>query len=134
MRIVAKNIICHSLVLLLVIQIVNLSINSFEFYAHPSTIMVGNDEDYIDSMAEYLLENVLGMSKHTFHDRATGNNMAKLQQNVAHIDLATMRFPILLSYPESNQLKKTNMIAENQSEVSLYNREVLSQPPRPVLA
>ncbi|MTK51838.1 hypothetical protein [Paludibacter sp.] len=130
MKLSFKNIIGHGLILLLAIQTFNRSINSIEFYNTPSKIVVDIDDlDYIDSMIEFVFENIMGCSKHTFHDRAISGNIAKLQ-HIAHLDLKTVQYLKLLFDLKKQQLSHFRIIPANESTICLCYKEVLPQPPQ----
>ena len=134
MKLSFKNIIGHGLVLLLAIQTLNLSINSIEFYNTPSKIVTDVDDlDYIDSIIEFVCENVMGCSKYTFHDRAISGNIVKLQ-HIAHLDLKTAQYPRLLSDIKEQHLSPYRIIPSDENSIYLCYKEVLPQPPQPALA
>jgi hypothetical protein len=132
-----KQFIFQFFVLLLVVQTFNMSINSWMFYTpvDESTFKAENrgsivdDEDYIDSMVEFLVENVMGFSKKTFHDKANCNNTQK-QQNTVHFDLKwSPNTALVLSFNKTTR-KVVNIIPQNEAFINLYFKEVPVKPPQ----
>lgn len=87
MKIRFKNIAFQALIGLLAIQTLNLSVNSIDFYDTPVGVTTPANQDYVDSILEYLVENVLGYSKDTIKDKANPECSSKQQQTPVHIDL-----------------------------------------------
>jgi len=81
-----SNIFFRFFIFLLVVQTLNLSVNSLDFYTPVNISNSIEDQDYVDSMVEFLVENVLGFSKHTIDDKANTDNFSKQQINI-HFDL-----------------------------------------------
>ena len=116
--------------MLLVVQTLNLSVNSLDFYSPVSTSNTTDDQDYIDSMVEFLVENVLGFSKGTFHDKADMDNFSKQQQNNIHFDLKWL--PNSLLYIDNHETEKdiVNIVPKNDRILNLYFKEVPAKPPQ----
>lgn len=129
-----KNIASLGLLLLLSVQTINLSVNSIEFY-NKSYELSRNvaDLDYADSMIEFIIEDVMGFSKHAFDDHTYNNDIAKIQQNVLHLDLRTIQYPKLLSDLKEKKLRHFKFMPSNENAISLCYREVLPKPPQSVL-
>lgn len=129
MRCRIKNISYHCLLLLLAVQMVNLSIDSVNFYCSLHDTTPIKDLDYDDSMIEFFVENVLGCPTNTFHDQANSNNPSKQQQNILHLDL---KCDHLIAFSDFNQVQKKiiNFFPKNEKAVILYNKEVLPKPPQ----
>jgi hypothetical protein len=131
MRSVFKNIIYRSLILLFAVQTLNLSISSIDFQNTSSKVTADVDDlDYVDSMVEFLVENVIGFSKHTFDDRAYNNDIARLQQNIVHWDWKWSRYSIIISNLKETQRPNITIIPSNEKALSLYYQEVRPKPPR----
>jgi len=131
MKSVFTHITCRSLVLLFAMQTLNLSINSFEFYTiSRQTTVYADGLDYIDSMVEFLMKNVMSFSKHTFDNRAYNNDIAKLQQNNVHWDLKWVRYSITISGLKETQQTNTMIIPINEKALTLYYQEVRPKPPQ----
>jgi len=129
MRCRIKNICRDCLVLLMAVQIVNLSIDSVGFYCSLVDTTSVHHWDYDDSMIEYFVENILGCPSTTFHDQANNNNTSKQQQNILHLDLKCNH---LIAFSDFFQIQKkvANFIPDNEKAVILYNQEVLPKPPQ----
>jgi hypothetical protein len=135
MKHVITNIICRCIVLLLAVQTINLSINSLEFYNTPSKAVTDVDDlDYIDSMIEFLVENVMGFSKHTFDDKAYSNDIAKLQQNIVHWDLKWYHYSMPMADLKETQCTNVNIIPTNDKALTFYYQEVRPKPPQFIFA
>jgi hypothetical protein len=108
---------------------VNLSIDSVDFYSPSQITTPVKDLDYDDSMIEYLVENVMGCPTTTFHDQANSNNPSKQQQNILHLDL---KCDHLMAFSDFNQIQKkiVTFFPKNEKAVILYNKEVLPKPPQ----
>ena len=83
MNAVIKNIALKYFILLLVVQTLNLSVNSLDFYSQINASNTTDDQDYVDSMVEFVVENVLGFSKHTFHDKANADNFPNSYKTIS---------------------------------------------------
>ncbi len=125
-----KHIISQSFILLLTFQVINLSFNSASFYYSLQAKTAVDDPDYIDSMIEFLVENVLGFPKDTFHDRSNGNNIAKIQQNSMHVDLEWRHNTIVLSDLHKIYKRQINFISGNEKAIIQYYKEVTPKPPQ----
>src|ERR1035437_2850665 len=130
MKTLIKNIACQSLIFLLIVQTLNLSVNSLDFYTPLKTTNSIEDQDYVDSMIEFLVENVLGFSKDTFHDKANPDNFSKLQQNIAHLDLQWFPNSLIISALETTQRVIDYMIPKNENFCILFIKEVRPNPPQ----
>ena len=129
MRCRIKNICRNCLVLLMAVQIVNLSIDSVGFYCSLVDTTSVHHWDYDDSMIEYFVENILGCPSTTFRDQANSNNTSKQQQNILHLDLKCNH---LIAFSDFFQIQKNvaNFIPDNEKAVILYSQEVLPKPPQ----
>ena len=130
MKSIIKNIATQGLLMLLVIQTINLSINSIDFYSALNTKAAYVDQDYVDSMVEYLVENVLGYSKNTIHDKANPYNSSKQQQDAFHIDLKWLPNDILIPELQEYVNLAVNIIPRNELLINLYFKEVPVKPPQ----
>jgi hypothetical protein len=130
MKTLIKNIACQSLIFLLIVQTLNLSVNSLDFYTPLKTTNSIEDQDYVDSMIEFLVENVLGFSKDTFHDKANPDNFSKLQQNIAHLDLKWFPNSLIISALETTQRVIDYIIPKNENFCILFIKEVRPNPPQ----
>jgi len=130
MNLKLKNIAGRILIFFLVVQTLNLSVNSLDFYTAIKTTNSVQDEDFVDSMIEFLVENVMGFSKDTFHDKANVDNNSKDQQNIAHFDLKWLPKILLITELSEtvNEIKK--QIPMNDRLVNLYFSEVPVKPPQ----
>lgn len=125
------NTIRQCLLLLLVFQTLNLSINSIEFCSSPLNDISENDKiDYIDSTIEFLVENVLGFPKHTFDDRLYNADIARMEQGITHFDLKNFKIVNLLSDLTELNLQSTNIIHSNENIITLCLLEAPFKPPR----
>lgn len=130
MKSLIKNIACQSLIFLLIVQTLNLSVNSLDFYTTHKATNITEDQDYVDSMIEFLVENVLGFSKDTFHDKANPDNFSKLQQNIAHVDLKWFPNSLIISDLEATQWVVDYIIPKKESFCILFIKEVRPNPPQ----
>ncbi|MDR3654011.1 MAG: hypothetical protein P4L34_13710 [Paludibacter sp.] len=131
MKIIIKNIASRFLILFLVVQTFNLSINSLDFYTPiRTTNSVQGQQDYVDSMIEFLVENVMGFSKNTFRDKANVDNFSKQQQNIAHFDLQWFPKSVIITDLEAIQKRLTYIIPKKETLVNLYCKEVRPNPPQ----
>lgn len=130
MKQIVKHIAFQSLIFFLTVQTLNLSINSLDFYAPINVSNSIEDQDYVDSMIEFLVENLLGFSKNTFHDKANIDNFSKQQQNIAHFDLKWFPNSMLFSDIETTQNEIVYMISKNEKVINLYFKEVPAKPPQ----
>ena len=126
-----RNIVYHFLILFLVVQTLNLSIYSIDFYSQENvTSNSADNQDYIDSMIEFLVENVLGYSKDTFHDKANADNSSRQIQNNIHFDLKWL--PNSLLFTDNHELANEiiNIVPQNDRITNLYFKEVPIKPPQ----
>ena len=130
MRSFIKNIVFQSMIILLVVQTFNLSINSMDFYTPLNASVIYDDPDYVDSMVEFLVENVMGFSKDTFHDKANSNNASKQQQNPVHFDLKWVPSSLVATNLEESQKEIVNIIPKNVEFIFLNCKEVRPNPPQ----
>ena len=129
-----KHIISQSFILLLTFQVINLSFNSASFYYSLQAKTAVDDPDYIDSMIEFLVENVLGFPKDTFHDRSNGNNIAKIQQNIIHVDLDWINHTIVISNLKDAYKRLLKVIPKNEAATIQYCKEIIPNPPQHLFA
>ena len=134
MKIILKNIIFQSIILLLTVQTLNLSVNSVDFYKSFSTLATDDNEDYVDSMLEFLVENVFGYSKDTIHDKANIDFASKQQQTPVHIDLKWYPTDFSISYETEITNLTINFVPLNEQFRNLYFKEVPVKPPQTFLA
>ena len=129
-----KKITGHFLILLLVVQTLNLSINSHDFYTPAEISNSTDNQDYVDSMIEFLIENMLGFSKDTFHDKANADNLSRQQQNLVHFDLKWL--PNSLSFFDNQEIANViiNIVPQDDRLISLYFKEVPAKPPQAQLS
>jgi len=130
MKSIIKNIACQFLLVFLVFQTLNLSINSIDFYAPVKTSTSAEDQDYVDSVIEFLVENVLGFSKDTFHDKAYADNNSKQQQTVVHFDLKWIPDSLVAYDLEGTQKDVAHFLMRNDEVINLYYKEVPAKPPQ----
>ena len=126
-----RNIVYHFLIFFLVVQTLNLSVNSIDFYSQENvTSNSADNQDYIDSMIEFLVENVLGYSKDTFHDKANADNSSRQIQNNIHFDLKWL--PNSLLFTDNHELANEiiNIVPQNDRITNLYFKEVPIKPPQ----
>lgn len=125
-----KKIFYHFLIIFLVVQTLNLSINSLDFYTMDEISNSSGNQDYVDSMIEFVVENMLGYSKHTFNDKANADNFSKQQQNLNHFDLKCLPNPISLIDNHELTNSVENLVPQNDRLINLYFREVPAKPPQ----
>lgn len=130
MKCLIKNIASKCLILFLVVQTLNLSINSLDFYTPLKVANLIEDQDYVDSMIEFVVENVLGFSKDTFHDKANIDNFSKQQQNIAHFDLKWLPNSLIISNLQVAIEKISYIIPKDEKIIILYYKEVRPNPPQ----
>ncbi len=130
MKSIIKNIACQFLLIFLVVQTLNLSVNSIDFYTPSKTANSVDDQDYVDSMIEFLVENTLGFSKDTFHDKAYADNNCKQQQNVTHFDLKWFPDSLVTYDLETIQNDIVHFVHKSDKVVNLYYKEVPAKPPQ----
>ena len=130
MKNMLKKIAGHFLILLLVVQTLNLSINSLDFYTATEISNSADNQDYVDSMIEFVVENMLGFSKDTFHDKANADNFSRQQQNLVHFDLKWL--PNSLLFIDNHEIANViiNLVPQNDRLISLYFKEVPAKPPQ----
>ena len=130
MKSLIKNIARQFFLLFLVVQTLNLSINSIDFYTTSKIANATDNQDYVDSMIEFLVENVLGFSKNTFHDKANADNNSKQNQNIAHFDLKC--FPESLNAFNFLVIPKDvdYIVHKNDKVIILFCEEVRPNPPQ----
>ncbi|MDP4240247.1 MAG: hypothetical protein Q8904_12325 [Bacteroidota bacterium] len=130
MKRLIKNITCQCLIFFLIVQTLNLSINSVDFYSPSQITNSVDDQDYVDSMIEFLVENVLGYSKSTFHDKAYADNNSKQQQNSVHIDLKCFPDSLVIFDLEAIQKEIAHIVPQNDRIIILFSKEVRPNPPQ----
>ncbi|MEI6752604.1 MAG: hypothetical protein WCK78_05490 [Paludibacter sp.] len=125
-----KKITGQFLILLLIVQTLNLSINSIDFYKPIEISNSSDNQDYVDSMIEFVVENMLGYSKDTFHDKANADNFSRQQQNLIHFDLKWL--PNSQSYVNNQEISFLiiSIIPQSDRLISLYFKEVPAKPPQ----
>ena len=117
--------------MLLIVQTMNLSMNSIDFYTQGNdTSNSADNQDYVDSMTEFLVENVLGYSKDTFHDKANADNFSRQQQNNAHFDLKWVPNSVLFTANHELANEIINIVPQNDRIINLYFKEVPAKPPQ----
>ncbi len=134
MRASVKNIICTCIILMIALQVVNLSIDSVDFYTQIDNRSNIDDQDYTDSMLEFVVENVLGFSKHTLHDKANNNSTSKMQQNSMHWDVKLFYTTTPKSAVKEVVDNRLAFFITNDKAVTLYYSEVSPKPPQPLFA
>lgn len=130
MKVFFKDIVFQSLIMLLAVQTLNLSVNSIGFYNTLSSTAATDNEDYVDSMVEYVVENVLGYSKDTFHDKANIDYASKQQQTPVHFDLKWYPNDISIFYLNEAINKIITIVPRNEQFLNLYFKEVSCKPPQ----
>ena len=129
-----KNSLFQFFILLLVTQTLNLSLSSLDFYTSDKISNSLEDQDYVDSMVEFVVENVLGFSKHTFHDKANANNFSKQLQNNVHFDLKWLPNSLLFTDNHETEKDIVNVVSKNDRVINLYFKEVPAKPPQAFVA
>jgi 5,10-methenyltetrahydromethanopterin hydrogenase len=130
MRQIIKNIIFQGLIFFLVAQTINLSINSLDFYTPLKVINSFNDDDFVDSMVEFIVENVMGYPKNTFNDKANVNNTSKQQQSIAHFDLKWIPKSLIITDFSEAVNEISQVVPKDEQIVNLYFKEVPAKPPQ----
>lgn len=130
MRLFFKNIVFRCMILLLVVQTLNLSINSLDFYTPLKITSTLEDQDYIDSMVEFLVENVMGFSKDTFHDKANPDSASKLQHFAAHLDFKWLPNSVIKYDLAVTQKQVVYNIPKDEKINILFIKEVRPNPPQ----
>ena len=130
MRLFFKNIVFRCMIMLLVVQTLNLSINSLDFYTPLKGTNSLEDQDYIDSMVEFLVENVMGFSKDTFHDKANPDSASKLQHFATHIDFKWVPNTVIKYDLVATQNQVVYNIPEDEKINILFIKEVRPNPPQ----
>jgi dsDNA-binding SOS-regulon protein len=125
-----KNILFQFFILLLVTQTLNLSLSSLDFYTSNKISNSLEDQDYVDSMVEFVVENVLGFSKYTFHDKANADNFSKQLQNNIHFDLKWLPGSALFTDNHETEKDIVNIVPKNDKIINLYFKEVPAKPPQ----
>jgi len=133
MKIIIKNIASRFLIFFLVTQTLNLSINSLDFYTPLKVTNSFNDDDFIDSMIEFMFENVMGYPKNTFNDKANVNNSSKQQQNITHFDLKWVPKSLIITDFSEAVNEITKIVPKDERIVNLYFKEVPAKPPQTLL-
>jgi len=118
------------MILLLVVQTLNLSINSLDFYTPLKITSNLEDQDYIDSMVEFLVENVMGFSKDTFHDKANPDSASKLQHFAAHLDFKWLPNSVIKYDLAVTQKQVVYNIPKDEKINILFIKEVRPNPPQ----
>jgi len=130
MRSNLKNIFFKGMIMLLVVQTLNLSINSLDFYTPLKIVNTIHDDDYVDSMIEFLVENVMGYPKNTFSDKANPDNTSKIQHFTNHLDLKWFSNSVVISDFKESQRDLVYFIPKNERIIILYYKEVRPKPPQ----
>ena len=130
MRLFFKNIVFRCMIVLLVVQTLNMSINSLDFYTPLKGTNSLEDQDYIDSMVEFLVENVMGFSKDTFHDKANPDNASKLQHFAAHLDFKWLPNSVIKYDLAVTQKQVVYNIPKDEKINILFIKEVRPNPPQ----
>lgn len=134
MRASVKNIVGTFIILLIALQVVNLSIDSVDFYTQANSHSAMDDQDYTDSMLEFVVENMLGFSKHTLHDKANNNSTSKMQQNSMHWDVKLFYTTTPKSAVKELSDNRLSYFITNDKAVTLYYSEVSPKPPQFIFA
>ncbi|MDP4272455.1 MAG: hypothetical protein Q8909_20395 [Bacteroidota bacterium] len=134
MRASVKNIVGTFIILLIALQVVNLSIDSVDFYTQVNSHSTMDDQDYTDSMLEFVVENMLGFSKHTLHDKANNNSTSKMQQNGMHWDVKLFYTTTPKSAVKELSDNRLSYFITNDKAVTLYYSEVSPKPPQFIFA
>lgn len=130
MKSIIKNITSHCLIFFLIVQTLNLSVNSLDFYTPLKVTNTFHDDDYIDSMMEFMIENVMGYPKDTFSDKATPDNNSKQQQNITHFDLKWLPTALVISDLEASYRQVEYNIPKDEKISILFYKEVRPNPPQ----
>jgi len=125
-----KKIASHCLIFFLIVQTLNLSINSLDFYTPLKVTNTFHNDDYVDSMVEFLVENVMGFSKDTFSDKADPDNFSKQQQNITHFDLKWLPTALIISDLEATYNLNLYNIPKDEKISILFYKEVRPNPPQ----
>ena len=128
-----KKIASHCLIFFLIVQTLNLSINSLDFYTPLKVTNTFHNDDYVDSMVEFLVENVMGFSKDTFSDKADPDNFSKQQQNITHFDLKWVPKSLIITDFSEAVNEITKIVPKDERIVNLYFKEVPAKPPQTLL-
>ncbi|MTK53418.1 hypothetical protein [Paludibacter sp.] len=134
MRASVKNIVSTFIILLIALQVVNLSVDSVDFYTQVDNHSAMDDQDYTDSMLEFVVENMLGFSKHTLHDKANNDSTSKMQQNSMHWDVKLFYTTTPKSAVKELADNRLSYFITNDKAVTLYYREVSPKPPQFIFA
>ena len=129
-----KYIAFQGIIMLLVVQTVNLSMNSLDFYSPVNVSNSMEEQDYVDSMIEFVVENVLGFSKGTFHDKASADNFSRQQQNNVHFDLKWLPNTVLFFACHLALNEIDNVVPRDERIINLYYKEVPAKPPQVLAA
>ena len=116
--------------MLLVVQTFNLSINSLDFYTPLKITSSLEDQDYVDSMVEFLVENVMGFSKDTFHDKANPDNASKLQHFATHLDFKWLPNSVIKYDLAVTQKQVVYNIPKDEKINILFIKDVRPNPPQ----
>jgi len=125
-----KKIASHCLIFFLIVQTLDLSINSLDFYTPLKVTNTFHNDDYVDSMVEFLVENVMGFSKDTFSDKADPDNFSKQQQNITHFDLKWLPTALIISDLEATYNLNLYNIPKDEKISILFYKEVRPNPPQ----
>ena len=125
-----KKIASTCLICFLIVQTLNLSINSLDFYTPLKVTNTFHNDDYVDSMIEFLVENVMGFSKDTFNDKANPDNFSKQQQNITHFDLKWLPTALVISDLEATYKLNLYNIPKDEKISILFYKEVRPNPPQ----
>lgn len=124
-----KHIIRQLLILTLIAQTLNLSCSSVDFYLQ-SENRTSDNVDFVDSIVEYVVENVCGFSSHTFQDKADTNNTNKQIQANIHFDLKYNPSGFVEFRHSHTTIINDNYIPYNELFKELYFIEVPVKPPQ----
>jgi len=130
MKNMIKKIASTCLIFFLIVQTLNLSINSLDFYTPLKVSNAIHNDDYVDSMVEFLIENVMGFSKDTFRDKADPDNFSKQQQNITHFDLKWLPTALVISDLEATYKLNLYNIPKDEKINILFYKEVRPNPPQ----
>lgn len=129
-----KNRISQFLIFLLIVQTLNLSTTSFSIHTPENLPNTLDEKDYVDSMLEFVVENMLDFSKHTFHEKSIANNFPKQQQANFHVDLKWLPDHVQIFDVNIAANSIENVIPRNERFANLYFKEVPIKPPQLLFA
>ena len=122
-----KNIAKNLLILIVAIQVINLSVDSIEFQPSPIAITIG-DFNYFNSAVEYVIESLMS-HKDVFPEFQKESGSSK-QQLVKHISLKIFSSSQFSIKPPFADNRNTYIVPLYEDYLFLFLKEINPPPPK----